>query len=146
MTEPNWKQVNKYLALHKVIFVFLGFLSLGIGILGIFLPILPTTPLVILAAYFFSKGSKRLHRWLTENPYFGEMIKDWEGHKVIPLKAKVLATSMIIPSFAYTLIFVPVAVWIKIIVTCIGAYALHFIWTKPETIEQSIIEQKQSKD
>ena len=122
----------KYFAFHKVLFIIAGFLSLGIGIIGIFLPILPTTPLVILAAYCFSKGSNRLHRWLTTNPYFGEMIADWEKYRMISLKAKVMATSMIIPSFAYTLIFVNVAIWIKIIVTSIGVYALHFIWTKPD--------------
>ena len=123
---------------HKIFFLICGFLSLFFAIVGIFLPILPTTPLVILAAYCFSKSSKRLHQWLLNNPYFGEMIKDWESFGMIPLKAKIIATSMIIPSFAYTFIFVPVAVWIKVVVAFIGAYALHFIWSKPETEKQAI--------
>lgn len=135
----------KYLAIHKLFFILLGFLSLGFAILGIFLPILPTTPLVLLAAYFFSKGSDRLHRWLTHNPYFGEIIKDWESYGIIPLRSKVIATSMIIPSFAFTMIFVPVPIWIKIIVLSIGFYALHFIWSKPETVEQSIQMQNSRK-
>lgn len=122
----------KYLAIHRLVFILLGFLSLGVGILGIFLPILPTTPLVILAAYFFSKGSKKIHHWLISNKIFGKMIKDWEAYGVIPRRAKILATSMIIPSFAYTMIFFEVSNWIKIIVLLIGVYALHFIWTRPE--------------
>lgn len=123
---------------HRILFLLAGFTSLFFAILGIFLPILPTTPLVILAAYCFSKSSKKLHSWLVNNPYFGEMIKDWESYGMIPLKAKIIATSMIIPSFAYTFIFVPVAIWIKIIVAMIGFYALYFIWSRPETAQQSL--------
>lgn len=136
----------KYFAIHKLIFIMLGFLSLLIGIIGIFLPIVPTTPLVLLAAYFFSKGSDRLYRWLTENPYFGEMIKDWERYRIIPLRSKIIATSMIIPSFAFTMIFVNVPIWIKLIVLCIGFYALHFIWTKPETYPEGVENQLEEND
>ena len=119
------------LSLHHWIFILLGWLSLSVGIIGIFLPILPTTPLVILAAYFFSKGSKKIHRWLTENPYFGKMIQNWEEYHVIPLRAKIWATAIIIPLFTYTLVFVQVPLVIKIIVFLIGVYALYFIWSKP---------------
>ncbi|MEC7257498.1 MAG: YbaN family protein, partial [Pseudomonadota bacterium] len=56
-----------------------GLLSLAVGILGIFLPVLPTTPLVLLAAFCFGKGSPRLRAWILEHRRFGPMIADWEA-------------------------------------------------------------------
>ena len=119
----------------RVLFLFLGFLSLILGFIGIFLPILPTTPFALLAAYFFSKSSETLHDWLLNQKQLGPLIRDWERHGVIRLKAKWLATIMIIPLFAYSLIFVPVAIWIKTIVGLSGVCILAFIWTRPHHIE-----------
>lgn len=117
----------------KLVFILLGFISLGLGILGIILPILPTTPFAILSAYLFSKSSLRLHRWLLRQPVLGPLIINWQDHGVIRLKAKIMSTCLIIPLFSYTLIFVPVAIWIKIIVMSIGACVLTFIWTRPSS-------------
>lgn len=118
----------------RILFLSLGFLSLLLGIIGIFLPLLPTTPFALLAAYFFSKSSIRLHQWLISQKTLGPLICDWEAHGVIRLRAKWLATAMIIPLFSYSLIFVPVALWIKGIVLLIGLAVLIFIWTRPHEI------------
>jgi len=114
----------------KLIFVILGLLSLIIGVIGIFLPILPTTPLLILSAFLFSKGSTRLHAWILNQPKIGPMIQTWEEHKVISPKAKILATIMIVTLFSFTLIFVKVVLWIKIIVASTGLMVLGFILTR----------------
>lgn len=108
-----------------------GWLCIVLGIAGIFLPILPTTPFAILAAWCFSKSSPRWHQWLLQHKIFGPTIQNWEAHGVISLKAKCLATIMIILLFSYTLIFVQVHLVIKSIVTCIGVGVLAFIWTRP---------------
>lgn len=115
----------------KHLLFILGWVSLVTGFIGIFLPILPTTPFVILSAYCFSKSSDKVHKWLLDLKLFGPMIRQWEKNKSIPIKAKLMATSMIIPLFAYTLIFVPVVFVIKFIVFSIGAFALGYIWTRP---------------
>lgn len=115
----------------KYMFLLLGWVSLGLGVIGILLPLLPTTPFVILAAYFFNRGSDKIHLWLLNTKYFGLMIKDWEQSKVIRLKAKIFATATIIPLFAYSLIFVKVFIWIKVIVALIGLGVLIFIWSRP---------------
>ncbi|WP_409265694.1 YbaN family protein [Massilia sp. BHUDP2] len=72
-----------------------GVLALLLGILGLFLPLLPTTPFLLLASWCFARGSERLHRWLLSHPVFGEYLRNFEAGRGIPLKAKVLATVML---------------------------------------------------
>jgi uncharacterized membrane protein YbaN (DUF454 family) len=63
------------MSISNVLFVAAGFLSLGLGVVGIVLPVLPTTPFLLLASFCFLKGSKRLHHWLMSNKHFGPRIK-----------------------------------------------------------------------
>lgn len=115
----------------KAVWIALGILSLIAGFIGAFLPILPTTPFALLAAFCFSKGSDTLHEWLLNTKMFGPLIKDWEEHGVVRPKIKKLSTTMIVVLFGYTLIFVKVAWWIKLIVSSTGIGVLIFIWTRP---------------
>jgi len=78
----------------RALWVALGGLSLLLGIIGIFLPVLPTTPFVLLAAACFARGSQRFHAWLLGHPRFGPLVYDWQVHRAIPLKAKCLALTM----------------------------------------------------
>lgn len=80
----------------RAVWTFCGILSLGFGFLGIFLPVLPTTPLVLLAAFCFSKGSPRLRAWLLRHPRFGAAILDWEATGAIPRRVKYLACGAMI--------------------------------------------------
>ena len=72
----------------------LGYLFLAIGAIGVVLPLLPTTPFVLLAAGCFSRSSPRLHAWLMNSELFGPILRDWEERKCICLKVKVFAISM----------------------------------------------------
>jgi len=69
----------------------LGFLFLGIAIIGIFLPLLPTTPLVLLAAACFARSSEKWHQWILRNETFGPMIRNWEENRCISCKVKLTA-------------------------------------------------------
>ncbi|MEF2070159.1 YbaN family protein [Consotaella aegiceratis] len=69
----------------------LGWMALGAGIVGIALPLLPTTPFLILSAFAFSRGSPRLERWLLSHPRFGPMIVDWRREGAISRRAKLVA-------------------------------------------------------
>ena len=71
-----------------------GFLSLIVGLIGVVLPLLPTTPFVLLAAYCFSRGSARWELWLLTHPRLGPLVQDWRQHHAVPLRAKQLATGM----------------------------------------------------
>lgn len=120
-----------------ILYISLGWLSLALGFIGAFLPILPTTPFALLAAYFFSKGSPKLHQWLLENKLMGPLIRDWEQYGVVRLRAKITATLMIVLLFSYTLIYVEVNWWIKALVATSGAGVLIFLWTRPATPKPS---------
>ncbi|NUO85352.1 MAG: YbaN family protein [Cupriavidus sp.] len=78
----------------RAAWVALGGLCLLLGVVGIFLPVLPTTPFVLLAAACFARGSQRFHEWLLGHPRFGPLVSDWQRHRSIPFKAKCLALSM----------------------------------------------------
>ncbi len=77
----------------KNIVALLGLISLGLGIIGIFVPVLPTTPFLLLASWLFLKSSNRLYNWLMSHPKLGPYIKDFMLYKAIPLKAKIISIS-----------------------------------------------------
>ena len=79
----------------KWLLTILGLLSLGLGILGIFLPVLPTTPLLLLAAALFVRSHKGLYDWLLNHPRLGSYISNFLIHKSIPLHVKIVSVSMI---------------------------------------------------
>ena len=81
--------------LMKWLLTILGLLSLGLGILGIFLPVLPTTPLLLLAAALFVRSHKGLYDWLLNHPRLGSYISNFLIHKSIPLHVKIVSISMI---------------------------------------------------
>lgn len=72
----------------KLIYIFCGWFALLLGVIGIFLPLLPTTPFVLLAAFCFSRSSERFHQWLLNHHFFGPIVKAWEEGKGIPKQAR----------------------------------------------------------
>ena len=75
--------------------IILGVLSLGLGILGIFLPVLPTTPLLLLASALFLRSHKGLYDWRMNHPRLGPYIRNFMTHKSIPLKIKIISVTMV---------------------------------------------------
>lgn len=86
----------------RAFWVTCGTLSLVLGIIGIFLPLLPTTPFVLLAAACFARGSEKFHHWLITHKRFGPLVRDWQAHRSIPLRAKCLALAMMWTSMGTT--------------------------------------------
>lgn len=75
------------------LYVGLGFLFLVVGILGIFLPILPTTPFLLISASCFARGSERFYLWLMNHPHIGPPLREWREHHDLPLQVKAVAIS-----------------------------------------------------
>lgn len=90
----------------KVLLTVLGFISFGLAVLGVFLPVLPTTPLLLLAAALFLRGNRHWYEWLMNHPKFGPYIANFQIHKAIPLKIKVIAVSMVWITLLYCAVFV----------------------------------------
>ena len=116
---------------RKLGYFIVGWISLALGVLGIVLPLLPTTPFVLLSAFCFSKSSARFHQWLLNHRVFGPLVKDWQRHGVIQLKAKILATVSMVAMISVSLYFVSIpAVYVASIVLMMSG-VLVFIWTRP---------------
>jgi uncharacterized membrane protein YbaN (DUF454 family) len=106
-----------------------GWLALVIGLIGVFLPLLPTTPFVLVAAWCFSRGSPRVERWLLEHPRLGPMVRDWREHHAVPLPAKQFATVMMAISSLGAIFLLPMPwSWLPAIV-CTGAAIV--LWRLP---------------
>ena len=107
------------------VFFALGMLSLALGFIGLFLPLMPTTVFVLLAAFFFARSSERIHGWIVTNRHFGPLVRDYQAGLGIPLYAKVWAVAAIVFSFGVTM---------SVLVTSLGgrlsmvAVAIPLIW------------------
>jgi len=92
----------------RLVFAGLGTLFVLLGLLGVFLPVLPTTPFLLLAAACFARSSRRIFNWLLNHPHFGPLIREWREHRSMPYRAKRNALWMIALSFAISIgFFVP---------------------------------------
>lgn len=114
----------------RYFYVGAGWLALGLGILGIFLPLLPTTPFLLLAALCFSKGSPRMHAWIVNHPQFGPLLSDWRERRAIPLRAKIVASVMLIPLFLLAAVFPRYPWFVNAGLAALGVGVLIFLWTK----------------
>lgn len=116
----------------------LGFGCVGLGVLGMFLPVLPTTIFFIIALWAFSKSSVRAHQWLYNHPRFGAQLRDWHQHKMIPLKAKVLAVTMITGSFLYITVYLANGWLVPILTGVILGSVIIYIVTRPHRISDTV--------
>ena len=117
--------------IRRGLFLAAGLTSLALGLIGAVLPVLPTTPFVLLAAFCFSRSSPWLHARLLRSPLLGPMIANWALHGAIAPRAKLAATAMIVPLCGYTVLFVPVPLLIIGIVLALCGSVLLFIWSRP---------------
>jgi uncharacterized protein len=117
---PRWQ---------RVLWAAAGALALITGIVGIFVPLLPTTPFVLLAAFCFSRGSERCERWLLEHPRFGPIVRDWRAQRAVPLRAKQFASVMMALGSLWAAFALPAHVaWLPAVI-CTATAA--WLWRLP---------------
>lgn len=112
------------------LFLCLGLAALALAVLGVFLPVLPTTPFVLLAAALFARGSSRLHHYLLHHRIFGPIIQDWEEHRSMPPGVKPWAFTLLAISFAGSIYAVEATV-VRLALAALGLILALFLWRVP---------------
>jgi uncharacterized membrane protein YbaN (DUF454 family) len=90
-----------------------GFVAVGLGVAGIFLPLLPTTPFMLLAAACFARSSPRFHRWLLGHRTFGPIVSEWERHRAIPWRTKLWAIGLMSATLGASIVFFVKSPWVQ---------------------------------
>ncbi len=108
-----------------------GFVFLGLGIAGWFIPGLPGTINLLVALWFFSMSSRRMYRWMLTNKYFGEELRDYKSGLGIPRRVKVFAITSIVLAVGFSAGFVFDSPLVRVALVAVGAYGIWFIATRP---------------
>ncbi len=116
----------------KHIYFAIGWLATGLGVIGAFLPVMPTTPFLIVAVWAFSRSSPRLKNWLYHHPHYGEAIRNWFEHGAVGVRVKIFA--IITMSLSIPLVYVLTNnLLIASIQACILVLAAAFLISRPST-------------
>lgn len=126
-----------YLCGMKIFFIILGTLSLVLAIVGMFLPLLPTTPLLLLSAALWLKSSDRLYSWLINHPVLGEYIQNFRIHRAIPLKVKIYAVTMVWVTIGYCIFAVVDEYWWAQLLMALLAAAITWHILSYKTLKKS---------
>ncbi|WP_276640014.1 DUF454 family protein [Siccibacter turicensis] len=124
--------------MKRTILLITGWLAVVLATLGVVLPLLPTTPFLLLAAWCFAQSSPRFHYWLLYRSWFGSYIRHWEQYRAMPPGAKPRAIAVILLTFAVSLWLVNI-MWVRILLLVILTCLLIFMWRMP------VIDEKQQK-
>lgn len=111
----------------RSLYLVFGYLSLALAIIGLFVPLLPTTPFVLLSAYCFQKSSPRIHTWLIEQPTLGPILKDWTENRIIRRRTKGVALTLLWITLAWPLSQPHLPIWAKIGASIVGLAVSVFI-------------------
>ena len=113
--------------MNRLALLVLGWMCVGLGFIGIFVPGLPTTIFLIIALWAFTKSSKKLRIWLLNHKRFGPILRNWEEHKVVPLKAKILMVvlqTLVVIIVQYTFDNLFITIGLAIILLMVATYVI----------------------
>lgn len=115
-------------SVKRTLFVLVGTFFLAIGFVGIIIPVLPTTPLLLLAAACYLRGSERLHRWMIENRIFGEFIRDYTEGRGIKPRQKVITLAFLWMTISFSALYLIENLLVRILLFLIAmAVSIHVI-------------------
>ena len=127
--EPSDSHVKSDLL--RWILICCGWCCIAVGVVGIFVPLLPTVPFLLLAAACFTRSSKRFHSWLLEHSHLGPLVRDYLISGGIPLRAKRVAIGMVWVSFPVSVFLFAQAVWLKIVLLSIASVITLYLMQLP---------------
>ena len=122
--------LKNYFTIKNYIYIFLGLLFLVLGFIGLLLPVIPTTPFILVSVWFFARSSKKLENWLVKHKIFGKSIRDWKEKGAISKKAKMSAIPLILFSFSTTIYFSELF-YLNLFLAFLGVSISTFIITRP---------------
>jgi len=108
-----------------------GWLFVVLGVAGALLPVLPTTPFILLAAACFARSSERFYAWLLDNRVFGPLIRDWRAHRAMPRRAKWVAITAIVVAIGSSASFAVEAAWARGSLAATGVALVAFLLRIP---------------
>lgn len=129
LSEASPKLASKRLG--RALWLGLAAISLALGVIGIVLPVVPTVPFILLAAFAAARGSQRLHDWMRNHPRFGKMLRDWERDGAVSRRAKYFATITMLGSAVGLFVFSP-HWWMAAIPAAIMLVVAIWLWRRPE--------------
>ncbi len=115
----------------RLVALILAYFFLGLAILGVFLPGLPTVPFLLLTAWFAARGSERLHSWLYAHPQLGQLLIDWEQQKAISRSSKVIAVMLLMTSLGVMFYRVDNE-WLLSAITVLFMLIAFYLLSRPE--------------
>ncbi len=113
------------------LFIALGLASVAAGIIGIFLPVLPTVPFLLLALWAFARSSQRLHDWLLNHPRFGHPLRQWQESQAIAARTKLLSVGSMGAAAVWLVAFSAVPGWVVALALAVMAYGAWFVLSRP---------------
>jgi uncharacterized membrane protein YbaN (DUF454 family) len=116
----------------RAILVFVGTIALGLGIVGVFVPVLPTTPFLLLAAACYARASTRLYEWLVGQPSFGPIITEWRRSRSLPPGVKTRALVLVALTFGVSIVLVD-ALLLRVSLAVFGVLLAAFLYRIPTT-------------
>jgi uncharacterized membrane protein YbaN (DUF454 family) len=119
---------------RRLVYFALGWLFFGLGVLGVVLPLVPTTPFMLLAAWGFSRSSRRFENWLLEHRWFGPGIKRWRAHRVVPTRVKWVSYSTMLVTFALSLSSGRLSWWAIVGQAALMGYGAWFLARLPSKV------------
>ena len=121
--------------MKRIILISLGWLCVGLGFVGVFVPGIPTTIFLIIALWAFTKSSKKLRHWLLNHKRFGPILNNWQEHKVVPRRAKILMVvlmSLAVILFYYSSQSLILTIGLIIILVSVAIYVISLPSKIPE--------------
>jgi len=120
--------------ISKYLLIALGWLCVGMAFIGVIIPGIPTTIFLIIALWAFAKSSKKFHAWLINHKKFGPILKNWQNHKIVPKKAKILMVILQIIA-VMVLYFTTKSILLSIFVLTILVFVAWYVLGLPSSIE-----------
>jgi len=136
--DPQHTPPTRLVAPIRWVLVGLGILAVGIGIAGLVIPGVPGVVFLLFALWAFSRSSERLHLWLYNHPRLGRPLRDWQAHRVIPVRAKTMAIGMMAVTAVVFVITSPADSILPYIIVAAMAPIAAWIWTRRSEAPQQV--------